>query len=74
VFAILREEIRSVDPNALVPDQERLVEVGRKGSLDSPEALAILAELEAAATKAGLPFPASLKPAALSTPTEPMPP
>lgn len=61
MLAILNEEIRSADPSATLPDHDRLVRIGRAGTLDSPEARALLAELEIAATKAGLAFPPSLK-------------
>ncbi len=68
VFRILAEEISFADPTVPLPDATRMSEVGHGGSLDTPEARAILAELEAASAKAGVPFPEALKARAPSDP------
>lgn len=68
VMAILAEEITSADPTVPVPDAARIWDVGHAVKLDAPEARAILAELEVAAAKARVPFPARLRASATGAP------
>ncbi len=63
VLQILAEEVQAVDAGIPLPDAERVRAVGAAGSLDTPEARALLLELEAAWAAAGLVFPAELRPA-----------
>jgi hypothetical protein len=60
VLRILVEEIAVKDPSIPLPDPRRVEAAGRAG-LASPEARALLAELEAASTQAGLAFPTGLR-------------
>lgn len=68
VLQLITDEIRAADPAAVLPSDERIETIGRRNSLRTPEALALLAELEKAADKAGAGFPASLRAANVSAP------
>lgn len=61
VLRTLREEILSVNPAAVVPDDAMLSYAGRTDSLASPESRWVLGQLEQQATALGLDFPASLR-------------
>ena len=61
VLLVLRDEVLSVDPTIAVPNKEELRDVGWKGSLDTPEARALLVRLEEASARAGVAFPAAFR-------------
>ncbi len=61
VLLVLRDEVRSVDPTIPVPDDITLRDVGWKGSLTSPDAKAVLAQLQTASAAAHVDFPAAFR-------------
>lgn len=71
VLRFLREEVVVRDPTVPVPSEARIASAARSGSLTSPDAVQILAELRAAWTAVGLTFPAALSPPASGTPPAP---
>jgi hypothetical protein len=60
VLVVLAEEVAAADPSVPLPDQARIEAVGFGGDLGTPEARALLKDLEVASTKAHVPFPRSL--------------
>ena len=80
VFQIMREEVLAVDPQAALPDVERVIRVGAAGSFRSKDAVALERDFEAAYEKAGLTYPdrlrhdAPVSPATLDLPDGPPPP
>ena len=64
VLQVLYEEVAAADPNVPLPPREKVEAVGWTGTLDSPEAAALLGELETAYKAAGLTFPEKVKPGA----------
>lgn len=60
VLQVLREEIRSVNPAAPVPDDTMLSYAGRTDSLSSPESQWVLGQLAQQAGALGLDFPSGL--------------
>ncbi|MSP54088.1 MAG: hypothetical protein EXR69_00540 [Myxococcales bacterium] len=72
VLLVLRDEILSVDPAAVVPGVEELRDVGWKGSLVTPEARALLGRLELASTRVGVAFPGVLRGEASGRPASPV--
>lgn len=64
VLQVLYEEVAAAKPDAPLPSRERVEAIGWTGTLDSPEAAALLQELEAAYTAAGMKFPERVKPGA----------
>jgi hypothetical protein len=65
VLQVLAEEVHSADPTVPLPDAAVIDRIGRAGTLDSVEARALLATLEAASAAAKIDFPASLREANL---------
>lgn len=60
VLQVLREEIRSVNPGAQLPDDTMLSIAGRTNSLASPDSQWVLSQLAQQAAAAGLDFPSGL--------------
>ena len=65
-MAILKEEVRFVDPNATLPSDDAISAVGHRYALKSPEARAVLDPILAAADKANVLVPAALREAQAS--------
>ena len=61
VLLVLRDEIVAANPQADVPTEESLQEIGRSEPLDGPRAVVALRQLEDAAAAAHLEFPAALR-------------
>ncbi|MDP2312061.1 MAG: hypothetical protein Q8P41_04090, partial [Pseudomonadota bacterium] len=61
IFLILYEEVATADPTVPLPAEEELRRIGLAGSLESAEARALLATLEAASNQARIGFPAGLR-------------
>ena len=66
VMAILKEEVRFVDPDATLPSDDAISAVGHRYALKSPEARAVLDPILAAADKANVLVPAALREAQAS--------
>jgi hypothetical protein len=60
ILRILVAEIAAANPTFIAPDEARIDDVGSEGSFNTPQARALLAELEAASVAAGIAFPRSL--------------
>ena len=66
VMAILKEEVRFVDPDATLPSDDAISAVGHRYAQKSPEARAVLDPILAAADKANVLVPAALREAQAS--------
>ena len=62
----LKEEVRSVNPNAATPTDDEIKVAAASNDLRTVETRAVLAKLEAASDAAGIDFPARLRAAALA--------